>query len=96
MSYYLATPVKLSYDYAMGWSLGTPYSDSDVWTIDMTEQEWEKALKDGGYTYVYIYNADKKFRAEYGGLFENSAAISDNTCYKVEMRNGHVLLVRAF
>ncbi|MBO4834516.1 MAG: hypothetical protein J5483_00230 [Lachnospiraceae bacterium] len=96
VSYYLATPVKLSYDYAMGWSLGTPYDEEDVWTLDMTAEEWEKALLDGNYTYVYVYNADKQFRALYGDLFENSSAISDNTCYKIEKKNGHVLLVRAF
>ena len=96
VSYYLATPVKLSYDYAMGWSLGTPYDEGDVWTLDFTAEEWEQALLDGNYTYVYIYNADKQFRALYGELFENSSAISDNTCYKVEKKNGHVLLVRAF
>ena len=96
VSYYLATPVKLSYDYAMGWSLGTPYGEEDIWTLDFTAEEWEKALIDGNYTYVYVYNADKQFRALYGELFENSSAISDNTCYKVETKNGHVLLVRAF
>ena len=96
VSYYLATPVSLSYDYSMGWSLGAPYSDSDVWTLDMTKEEWEKALLDGGYTYVYIYNADKQFRSLYGDLFENPGAISDNTCYQIEIRNGHVQLLRAF
>lgn len=96
VSYYLATPISLSYDYSMGWSLGTPYSDSDVWTLDMTMEEWEKALTDGGYTYVYIYNADKQFRSRYGDLFENPGAISDNTCYKINVKGGHVRLVRAF
>ena len=96
VSYYLATPVALSYDYAMGWSLGTPYSESDVWTLDMSKEEWEKALNEGGYTYVYIYNADKQFRSRYGDLFDNPGAISDNTCYKITKQSGHVVLVRAF
>lgn len=96
VSYYLATPVSLSYDYEMGWSLGEPYSSKDVWTLDMTKDEWEKALIDGKYTYVYIYNADKQFRGIYGELFENPEGISDNTCYKIEKKNGHVILSRAF
>ncbi len=96
VSYYLATPVSLSYDYEMGWSLGSPYKDSDIWTLDFTKEEWEKALIDGGYTYVYVYNADKQFRGLYGDLFENPAAISDNTCYKIHVNQGKVQLERAF
>ncbi|MCQ2530181.1 MAG: hypothetical protein MJ086_02895 [Lachnospiraceae bacterium] len=96
VSYYLATPVSLSYDYEMGWSLGSPYSEKDVWTLDFSAEDWEKALIDGGYTYVYVYNADKQFRGLYGSLFENPAAISDNTCYKVDVIQGKVQLKRAF
>ena len=96
VSYYLATPVSLSYDYSMGWSLGEPYSDGDVWTLNMTMEEWEKALTDGGYTYVYLYNVDKQFRSLYGELFENPGAISDDTCFKIETKDGHIQLVRAF
>ena len=62
----------------------------------MSKEEWEKALNEGGYTYVYIYNADKQFRSRYGDLFDNPGAISDNTCYKITKQSGHVVLVRAF
>ena len=55
-----------------------------------------KALIDGNYTYVYIYNADKQFRSRYSDLFENAGAISDNTCFQIKKQGGHVVLVRAF
>ena len=95
-AYYLATPVSLSYDYPMGWSLGFPYSDDDVWTIEMSQTDWEKALIDGGYTYVYLYNVDKQFRTRYGQMFEYETAISNNSAFKVEISGGHVVLKRAF
>lgn len=95
-AYYLATPVSLSYDYPMGWSLGFPYSDDDVWTIEMSQTDWEKALINGGYTYVYLYNVDKQFRTRYGQMFEYETAISNNSAFKVEVSGGHVVLKRAF
>lgn len=96
VSYYLATPVSLSYDYEMGWSLGYPYSEKDVWTKEMTAKEWSDALIDGGYTYVYLYNVDKQFRSLYGELFEYDTAISDNTAFSVDVRGDMVVLKRAF
>ena len=95
VSYYLATPVSLSYDYEMGWSLGYPYSDKDVWTLNMKAEDWEKALIDGGYTYVYLHNVDRQFRSLYGSLFEYPSAISSNSAFAVTVQNGHVVLKRA-
>ena len=95
-AYYLATPLSLSYDYDMGWSLGFPYSDDDVWTLELTAADWEKALIDGGYTYVYLYNVDKQFRKRYGSLFEYESAISNNSAFTVDVSGGHVILKRAF
>ena len=96
VSYFLATPVSLSYDYSMGWSLGYAYSDEDIWTLEMTKEEWEKALVDGGYTYVYLYNVDKQFRSLYGDLFEYETSISNNSAFKIVVLDGHVILRRVF
>lgn len=96
ISYYLATPVSLSYDYSMGWSLGYPYSDDDVWTLDMNAEAWEKALVDGGYRYVYLYHVDKQFRNRFKDLFEYETAISDQSAFEVQVKGGHVVLKRVF
>lgn len=95
-AYYLATPVSLSYDYEMGWSLGDPYSVDDIWTLDMSKEEWEKALIDGEYTYVYFYKVDDRFIDRYGDLFEDEKEIEKNTCFKIEKSGKHVLLKKAF
>ena len=96
VSYYLATPVSLSYDYSMGWSLGYPYSDDDVWTLDMSAEEWEQALLDGDYRYVYLYHVDKQFRNRFKDLFEYETAISDQSAFEVQVTGDHVLLKRVF
>ena len=85
VAYYLATPLSLSYDYPGGWSLGFPYSNEDVWTIEMSARDWEKALIDGGYNYVYLYHVDRQFRFRYGELFEYDTAISNHSAFEVEV-----------
>ncbi|MCF0142208.1 MAG: hypothetical protein HUJ75_02395, partial [Parasporobacterium sp.] len=96
VSYYLATPVPLSYDFEMGWSLGTPYSEQDVWTLNFTPAQWHDKLIEGGYTYVYLFRPDLKFKSTYRSLFENPDDIADNTCFSVTVENGRVLLKKAF
>ncbi len=94
-AYYLATPVLLSYDYEMGWSLGSPYSVKDVWSLDMSKEEWEKALIDGDYTYVYLYNVDDKFRERFSKLFKDEKDIINNTCFKIKKSGKHIKLEKA-
>ncbi|MBR2696366.1 MAG: hypothetical protein IKE48_02535 [Parasporobacterium sp.] len=96
VAYYLSTPVSLSYDYEMGWSLGFPYSDEDIWTLEMTADDWEKALIEGGYTHVYLYRVDKQFRHRFGELFEYETTISNDSIFEVDVTGGHVVLRRAF
>ncbi len=95
VAYYLATPVSLSYDYEMGWSLGDPYSVKDVWTKDMTAEEWEMALSEGKYTYVYLYKVDDRFKERYSSLFIDEKDIVDNSCFKIEKGGAHIKLEKA-
>ncbi len=95
-AYYLATPVSLSYDYAMGWSLGNPYTVKDIWTLDMSKEEWEKALIDGDYTYVYLYKVDSRFKERFETLFKNKKDIKDDSCFKIKKSGQHIILEKAF
>lgn len=96
VAYYLATPVSLSYDYEMGWSLGFPYSDKDVWTIEMSARDFEQALLEGEYTHVYLYRVDKQFRQRFKDMFAYDTAISNNSAFTVEKAGTHVILKRAY
>ncbi len=94
-SYYLATPVSLSYDYEMGWSLGSAYSLKDVWSLDMSKEEWEEALIDGEYTYVYLYKVDDKFKDRFSTLFKDEKDIVNNSCFKIKKSGNHIKLEKA-
>lgn len=79
--HYNATPVVTSLDY---WSLGKPYYDGDIWTKDLTADQWRELLHKGGYRYVYLYKADDQFRKGYGSLFADPTAIADRTLFRVQ------------
>ena len=80
----------------MGWSLGYPYSDDDVWTLDMSVEEWKSALVSGDSSHVYLYNVDKQFRSRFGQLFEYESAISNNSAFEVDTSGGQVVLKRVY
>lgn len=65
------------------WSLGPPYSAQDVWTVNISADEWEQTLVDGAYTYVYLYRVDDQFKGQFGSLFENQEQIQSDRFYKV-------------
>ena len=91
VNYYNLTPAKISS--SVGWSLGEPYSEKDVWTKDISFAEWESALLEGGYTTVYLYKVDSKFKERYGSMFVSEDQIKSDSFYKVKkLTNGNVQL----
>ncbi len=52
------------------WSMGKPYSETDVFTVDRTPEEFIKVLDEIEYEYVYLGYADDAFWNIYGKLFE--------------------------
>ncbi|MFR2534532.1 MAG: hypothetical protein ACLS95_04805 [Clostridia bacterium] len=51
------------------WNLGAPYFEGDIWTYDITVQEWEKKLIEESFDYVFIAKSDERFVQDYGSLF---------------------------
>jgi len=90
VAYYELTPVMGSQ--WLHWSIGTPRSDGDVWTTDITLDEWKDMLRDI-YTYVYLERIDELFIKEFGGAFENIEQIKNQSLFKVTERNGSIVLV---
>lgn len=90
---YLLTPVSSSpMNY---WSLGAPYYDGDVWTNNITRQEWEAYLISNHVTYVYLFHVDNKFIDAYGELFENQKEIRDQTLFKVIKDGDNIILIQS-
>ena len=76
---YNLTPVQVSPIFT--WSLGMPYSSSDIWTVNKNVEEWSQDLKN--YTYVYLYRIDHRFKQDYGQLFENPNEIKSKNMYRI-------------
>lgn len=85
---YIFSPVQISPNYS--WSLGAPYSPTDIWTINKTASEWSSDLK--SYTYVYIQKVDDRFINDFGQLFENIADIKATTMYSVNNTEEGIVL----
>ncbi len=72
------------------WSLGKPYSQGDVWTVDITPGDWQGILKD--YDLVMLGKADEVFWNRFGRLFENPEKARNEYLFKVTVKNGKVKL----
>ena len=87
---YAITPVNTnsgSAGSASPWSIGTPYNSEDVWTKNITCEEWQSILVQEKYNYVYLYNVDEQFKSEFGNAFENPEEISSKHIYRVQTEN---------
>jgi len=69
------------------WSIGTPYSDNDVWTKKTTYEEWITDLSKN-YSHVYLYKIDQQFVDEFGSAFKNIEEIKNNSLFKLTMIDG--------
>ena len=77
---YLSTPVVVQ---PPVWSFGKPYSDEDIFTVDITKEKWKEELLANNYTYVYLYHVDKEFQGLYGELFDQQT-LKNNQLYKLK------------
>lgn len=72
------------------WSLGEKSSDADVWTSNLSVDDWEKELAD--YDYVVTYSVDATFKNTYKSLFENEDCIGGTSIYKVMKEGSDITL----
>ncbi|MEI8198918.1 MAG: hypothetical protein WCG21_02565 [Eubacteriales bacterium] len=72
------------------WSLGDKSSDKDVWTADLTADQWEQQLAD--YDYVVIYCVDDTFTNRYKSLFADEKSIWANSIYEVVKDGSNITL----
>ncbi|MBP3631084.1 MAG: hypothetical protein J6J23_06345 [Clostridia bacterium] len=89
---FVAKPLMLNDCYT--WSPGESRSESDLWSYNISKDDWANELKTGNFTYVYIQQADTIFKETYGSLFESIDDISDYSEYKVQLDGEQVKLVK--
>lgn len=77
------------------WNLGAPYFEGDIWTYDITQEEWEEKLKQEEFDYVFIAKSDERFIKDYGNIFEEGTDLENlaNHLFSVNVKeNGKVSL----
>lgn len=75
------------------WSLGPAYYDGDVWSIDISANEWMNDLVEN-YDYVILDTINDGFISIYGDLFESKDQILAKNIYKVDKVNRKLVLVK--
>ena len=66
LKYLVAPDVYVREDY---YSIGTPSSEGDVWTQNVTLDEWLNIFTSGETTHVYLYKINDEFENVYGKAF---------------------------
>ncbi len=75
-----------------GWTFGKPYDASDIYTLDVTEDEFLARVKTADF--VFLARTDRQFWDRYGRLFGGPAAESSgHYLYRVSRQNGDVTLL---
>lgn len=75
------------------WSLGKKYSEEDIYTKNLTLEEFEKRLRDS--TYIYLYKIDESFNENYGSLFlESYPTINNGDIFKIKLENEKIKLIK--
>ncbi|GAA1929509.1 hypothetical protein [Nocardioides hwasunensis] len=76
----------LSYElvdsHTTGWSVGPLKDEADVWTQDLTVDQWANALMD--MDYLLIHHTEPAFVERFASLFEDPTAIEDRSVFAVE------------
>lgn len=68
-------------------SIGEPFYDGDIWTVEKTAEEWQEELVKNA-DYVALYHLNDYFMEEFSGVFENPKDIHENGIYWVNKDTG--------
>lgn len=82
---YSIRPVKMNLSF--NWSIGEPFYDGDVYSVELSADEWKEMLVKN-YDYVGLYLLNDYFYDNYSVLFEDPAKIACNELYKVDKETG--------
>ena len=79
---YYVLSYELVDSHTTGWSVGPLKDEADVWTQDLTVDQWADALTD--VDYVLVHHTEPAFVERYSSLFDDPAAIKDRSVFTVE------------
>lgn len=77
-----------------GWSVGDLRDANDVWTRDLSVQEWSDELE--GFDYMVVHHTEPGVSERYGSLFEEPSDLRDGAVFEIRTGGrGDVVLVLA-
>ncbi|MBO5555957.1 MAG: hypothetical protein J5927_02115, partial [Oscillospiraceae bacterium] len=75
----------------LGWSLGEPFFEGDVWTRPATAEQLRQTLL-ADYDYVILYQVNDSFRENFAALFDREQDIGPMRIYAVDRESGTLRL----
>ncbi|MFI3173414.1 MAG: hypothetical protein R3Y58_13755 [Eubacteriales bacterium] len=69
------------------WSVGEAFYDGDIWTLEITAEEFQSLLVEE-YDYVAIFKANDFLREDFAELFDNPDEIYEHRVYAVNKETG--------
>lgn len=72
---YCISPIVTNLMYE--WNLGAPYFEGDIWTYDITVEQWQQKLIEEEFNYVFIAKSDERFIQDYGSIFDEGINLNE-------------------
>lgn len=69
------------------WSIGESFYEGDIWTRNISPQEWKMVLMQE-YDYVALYKINDYFLQHFSSLFYESDKVEENTLYRINKETG--------
>jgi hypothetical protein len=70
-------------NHVYGASIGQPFYDGDIWTKELTAEEWIEDLCES-YDFVALYKLNDYFYQEFSSVFADPDDIEENAVYAVD------------
>ena len=69
-------------------SIGPAKYEGDIWSVDYSDEEWEKVLAENGYTHLYIVDIDEYFVETFSGMFSPGTPVRGEILYEITKDGG--------
>ena len=91
---YLISPIKTNLLYE--WNVGDKNTVLDLFTINLTIDEWKEKLINEKFSYVYLVSIDEYFVENYSSMFGYNLDFNDlnGSLYKITNRNNNLVFER--
>ena len=76
-----------------GGSIGPTVNDGDIWSTDLSVQEFANTISK--YDYLYLYKLDEDFISKYSEAFSEPELLFDGSIYAIAKKDNRIILEKA-